>query len=412
MGLLKSVDANTGKFGRERKVLLGLVDLYIRTGKPIGSNTLKEEAFSDLSAATLRNYFAHLEEEGFLQQQHSSGGRIPTNQAFRLYANEWCSAPPSPSSREELASLASTDTREVAYFLQHAAEQLAEKTHSAVFLSAPRFDQDFILSIKLIAIDPSRCLAALVTDFGEIRTEILYSNKKLTAFEIKRLESYFNWRLSGKNKPETLSKEEEELAQSLYSELMVRFIVKYAHFGDEEIHRTGFSRLLAYSEYRDAELLANTLSFFENTHGMRLLLKECMKHNRLSFWIGEELSGTAGADHADSAVIAFPYCVNQHPVGAVGILGPVRMPYRTLFEMIQQFSENVTNALTKNLYKFKITLKQPREFIQREFMQRESVIDVKQRDLKLIGETQKLLLEDKRPQEKKKRAPVKPLRRK
>ena len=263
MGLLKTSVAKTGKFDRERKVLFGLVELYIKSGKPVGSNTLKEELFSDLSPATIRNYFAHLEDEGFLHQQHSSGGRIPTNKAFRLYANECLETPLTLSADAEFHTFSSADTREVALFLQQAAELLAEKTHSAVFLSAPQFDQDFILSIKLIGIDAARCLCALITDFGEIRTEILNTNKKLTAFAIKRIEAYFNWRLSGKNKPENLTKDEEELAQSLYNELMVRFIVKYARFGEEEIHRTGFSRLLAYPEYRDAELLANTLSFFE-----------------------------------------------------------------------------------------------------------------------------------------------------
>lgn len=65
------------KADREKQVLLGLVDTYIRTGKPVGSNTLKEGSFENLSSATIRNYFARLEEEGFLKQQHSSGAESP-----------------------------------------------------------------------------------------------------------------------------------------------------------------------------------------------------------------------------------------------------------------------------------------------------------------------------------------------
>ena len=75
-----------GKQERERKVLLGLVEYYIQTGKPVGSNTLKEAGFEDLSSATIRNYFANLEEEGYLVQSHSSGGRIPTDLSYRTYA--------------------------------------------------------------------------------------------------------------------------------------------------------------------------------------------------------------------------------------------------------------------------------------------------------------------------------------
>ena len=83
------------KQDRERDVLLGLVDLYIRHGKPVGSQTLQEEGFEHLSSATIRNYFAKLEMEGFLRQHHTSGGRSPTDKAFRLYAEE-AEARPSP----------------------------------------------------------------------------------------------------------------------------------------------------------------------------------------------------------------------------------------------------------------------------------------------------------------------------
>src|SRR5271170_1103726 len=71
---------------REKLILFGLVDLYLQTGKPIGSNTLRENGFESLSSATIRNYFASLEEEGYVKQQHSSGGRIPTSTAFKAFA--------------------------------------------------------------------------------------------------------------------------------------------------------------------------------------------------------------------------------------------------------------------------------------------------------------------------------------
>src|ERR1700722_4777435 len=110
---------------RERKVLLGLVDYYLKTGKPVGSNTLKEAGFGEMSAATLRNYFVHLEEEGYLIQQHTSGGRIPTNAAYRLYAGEHLderrvNAPEAALLNE----LRNSETREIAAYLQGAADLL------------------------------------------------------------------------------------------------------------------------------------------------------------------------------------------------------------------------------------------------------------------------------------------------
>jgi len=74
------------KTAKEQAVLLGLVELYLLTGKPIGSNTLRDSGFHDISSATIRNYFTKLEAKGLLHQQHSSGGRVPTSTAYKLYA--------------------------------------------------------------------------------------------------------------------------------------------------------------------------------------------------------------------------------------------------------------------------------------------------------------------------------------
>ena len=86
---LKSLPSKKpSKTDRERSVLLGLVDLYLKLGKPIGSQTLQDHGFESLSSATIRNYFSKMESDGFLKQQHTSGGRIPTAKAFRLYADD------------------------------------------------------------------------------------------------------------------------------------------------------------------------------------------------------------------------------------------------------------------------------------------------------------------------------------
>src|SRR5579872_5172493 len=86
---LKSLPAKKlPKTDREQAVLLGLVELYLRTGKPIGSQTLQENGFESLSSATIRNYFSKMEEKGLLKQAHTSGGRIPTEKAYRLYADQ------------------------------------------------------------------------------------------------------------------------------------------------------------------------------------------------------------------------------------------------------------------------------------------------------------------------------------
>jgi len=341
---------------RELTVLLGLVELHLLTGKPIGSNTLKENGFDHISSATIRNYFAKLEEQGYLRQQHTSGGRVPTTEAYKLYASHHQDAEEvSPKDGEFLKKELRQETREVARYLQHASEVLSELTHSAIFLSAPRFDQDLILTVKLVSIDSKRYLCVLVTDFGLIRTEILYSPKKLSSFALKRIENYFYYRMTGLDQPK-LGKEEETIASQFYNEILLRHIVDYSNFSAEDVYKTGFSKLLAFSEFRDAGILATGLSFFEDTAYMRKLLQVCTEKNALRFWIGDDL----GPGGAHTSVIAIPYTIHGKPVGAVALLGPARMPYQKLFGLVRLFSTIISETLTKSLNKHKITYRKPR----------------------------------------------------
>lgn len=375
---------SSGKHERELKVLLGLVNYYIQTGKPVGSNTLKDAGFANLSSATIRNYFANLEESGYLIQFHTSGGRIPTEKAYHLFASETL-ASLRPLSNGPFNDLKAEDTQEISSFLYHACEKLCHHSNTAVFISSPRFDHDFVLDIRVVGIDATRLLCIIVTNFGAIHTETLYTEKRLSHFAIKRIEQYFHWRLSGVNKPENLEKNEELLAQKFYNEVMVRYVVGYSHFNQEEVFRTGFSKLLNYPDFDTPASLANGLGLFENQQGMRLILKESERQEKTRFWIGNDLLPYTTSS-PNCAVIATPYKINQKVIGAVGLLGPMRIPYSELFALIQDFSATISEALTRNLYKFKITFRQLHE--------KTSYLDKPEQ--RVLKSESSILLEDKR----------------
>ncbi len=379
----------SSKEKRERRVLLGLVEQYIQTGNPVGSNTLKDSAFGDISSATIRNYFVKLENDGFLKQLHSSGGRIPTAAAYRLYAKEFYDSNVITSEEENiLHTFSQSESKEIALYLQQAAESLSQLTDCAVFLSAPRFDHDFIVDFKLVPIDYYRFLCILISDFGVIQTELMHTEQKLSSFSVKRIEKYFHWRLTGNDKPEEIEPEEKEVAKKFYNELMVRYIVGYSNFIDEEIYRTGFSKLLTHPDFHDTVILANSLALFENAHSMRLLLRECTAKQNLAYWIGDDLKPFATAK-TNCTVLAVPYKINQKTVGAVGILGPQRMPYKQLFGLLRAFSDSISEALTRNIYKFKIQYRQPEP--EASYLQKE--------EHGLLGQSRLMLLEDKTEKE-------------
>lgn len=344
---------------REKQVLIGLVELYLETGVPVGSSTLREHGFEHLSSATIRNYFSSLEKTGFLKQQHSSGGRIPTEEAFKLYVQINLNK---PELKEKEASAIrdklSKPTREVAAYLQRAAEVLAEATQCAVFLSSPRFDQDFVLDIKLVEIDPNRCLCVLITDFGMVHTEILYIEKGISHANLNRISQYLQWRISGIEKPK-LNAEEEKLADFFYKEIMLRHIVTYSNFSAEDIYKTGFSKLLSYPDFNNATSLASSLSLFENENDLRALLKKSCEKQELCCFLGDDLK-LVTTELAGCSVIVIPYRIHQTLAGAIALLGPNRIPYRRLFGIMQTAADALSDTLTSSLYKFKISFRQPK----------------------------------------------------
>ncbi len=345
---------------REQKVLLSLVDLFIKNNQPIGSKTLMESSFSDLSAATIRNYFSTLEEAGYLVQQHASGGRIPTELAYQIYAQEYVRAGTINQDKDQkIKDYLQFKGKEVGAYLQKGAEHLSAITGYPCFMSSPRFDYDFVVDIKLVKIDSSRCLCIVVTELGLIHTETLYFDQKLNHHGLKRIEEALLARL--KNQEATrLDAEEELLVHKIYNEVMVRYIIGYTNYSSEEVYTTGLSRLLSYPEFKDAERFASGLALFENKNYLRELLRDSSSDKRLKFLIGKNLAKYSPLTQ-ECAVITLPYTILGKAVGAIAILGPMRMPYRELFGMMQAFTEYMSQSLTQAMVKHKLTYRTPQD---------------------------------------------------
>ncbi len=333
---------------REEKVLLGLIDLYIKTARPVGSQTLQECGFSDLSSATIRNYFARLEKEGFLTQAHASGGRMPTDKAFHFFAAKCLQEP-------VVAASATQPVREVAALLDREAERLSRETRTAVVITSPRFDHDFIRDIRIVVIDDFRILAVLITDFGLVKSEVIATAQAIDAKIAARLEANFLWHIRGREgSPAELDGAWQQSAQELYQEIMVRFLVGYSHFPRPDLHKKGFSTLLSYPECGDPVPLAEILGLFEQEEALFALAQEAVSGIKL--WIGSDLS-SFGCNAA--TLIAMPYHLHQKSVGMILMLAPTRMDYKKALEKIQTLSQGLSEHLTASLYTFKLSYREP-----------------------------------------------------
>ena len=353
------LSSNCSKRDKEKRVLLGLVDLYLKLNKPVGSNTLRQAGFDYLSSATIRNYFSHLETEGFLKQQHTSGGRVPTDKAYKLYADEvFFNDEVDKDDDLFLSSILLKNTREIPIYLQGAVEALSEMTGLVSFIASPRFDQDFIVNMKIVNVDEKRALCIILTDFSLIHTEVVYLPRKMSSFDIRRLEEYFHFRLTGLDKPE-MDIDDEEFAKRTYNEVVLRHFVAYTNMQFEDVYKSGFSKLILHPGFQDPTILSNTLSLFENSDTVRSILKECFNKNNLVYWIGEDLERFINPPFF-SSVVAIPYHVHGNVVGAVAMMGPDRLPYGRIFGILRLVSKYLSNNLTDSIYKYKLNFLQPR----------------------------------------------------
>ena len=144
----------------------------------------------------------------------------------------------------------------------------------------------------------------------------------------------------------------------------------------EEIYKAGFSKLLLYPEFHDPSILSNTLSLFENTPLIKLLLDTSFQEEKTKFWIGDDLKDFTPPPHL-SSLIAIPYQIGEKTVGVIAALGPDRLEYGRVFAVLQTAAKLLSENLTNSLYKYKLTYRQPKS----------KALDLKNVGSKILGLT-------------------------
>ncbi|MEG0037042.1 MAG: heat-inducible transcriptional repressor HrcA [Victivallaceae bacterium] len=357
----------TQKEAKFSKIILNLVELYLDSGTPIGSGTLKREKQDKISSATIRNYCVELEKTGFLKKNHASGGRLPTDKALRFYFDYYqkLQEPLSKNEKDLIADSLPACNKNIIKDIQKSGELLSELLNLSVFFSFPRFDHDTATDLKLLVLDEQRVLVVILTEFGQIFTETIWVKQKMSAFSAKRVESFIKSKLKNQSFPESLTSEEQFLGQDIYNESIVRYLTRYVNLTDMDIHQTGFSKLLHYNEFKDPEMLSSGLMLFENSLHMKKLLLYGMTCKQPTAFLGKELSRFFDIGlYEKHTVVMMPYFINRTPLGAFGILGPSRIPYRKILKLVTFFGEKLRSNLTESLFKFKLSFRQPKTVLE------------------------------------------------
>ncbi len=334
---------------RAQHFLKVLIERYIRDGEPVGSRTLAHDAGMDLSPATIRNIMVDLENVGLVTSPHTSSGRVPTVNGYRMFIDSLVTLKhPNEIEIDNLKTQLANDQSSPA-MLESASRILSNVTHLAGVVMMPRRDQVSFLHIEFLPLSGDKVMVILVTKSGEVVNRIIKPKRCYTASELEQVANYINTTYSGL----TLSRvrasmiKEMRLAKDDMNRIMNRAIEMTEQVldpidGEGDFLIAGQTNLMSFRELSDMQKLRQLFDAFNEKHEIVQLLDGCLKADGVQIFIGEE----SGYTHLDRcSVVTAPYEINNEVVGVLGVIGPKRMEYARVIPVVDVTAKLLSTAL-------------------------------------------------------------------
>ena len=318
---------------RAQYLLSVLIQRFIRDGQPVGSRTLSRDSGLDLSPATIRNVMSDLEHLGLIAAPHTSAGRIPTSQGYRLFVDTLVRyKPPKEGEITQLRSELSEQADDPDAFVGSVSKMLSAITSMAGVVTIPRGQQAVLRQIEFLALSDHRVLVILVINDREVQNRILHTEHNYGTSELQRAANFINENYVGKDLTEVRKSLIEELdsTRDTMNQAM-HDIVSVAQSAMEgattvkgEFVIRGETNLMDFAELSDIETIRRLFDVFSRKRFMLDLLDRSINAEGVQVFIGEE-SGYGLLNEV--SVITAPYKVDDNHVGVLGVIGPTRMAY-------------------------------------------------------------------------------------
>ena len=340
---------------RARQLLRALVSRHIRDGEPVGSQTLARHSGLDVSPATIRNILASLEDAGLLAAPHSSAGRVPTAQGYRLFVDSLLQVKPLGEGevsrlRSELPAGAGTQA-----LLGNTSELLSAMTRFVGMVSVPGRASFAFRQIEFVALDPQRVLAILVFADGEVQNRVVQVRRAFDPGELEQAANYLNTHFAGqplahiraallhdlrnaRNEMERLLASSIELAEQAFAPSR-----EDASF--EAMVVAGQTRLMGLQDLNDLDRLRALFEAFAEKRELLQLLERTAKAPGMRVFIGEE---TGLAPLEGMSLVSAPYGGGGRMLGVLGVIGPSRMAYERVIPVVEATAAALDAALSQD----------------------------------------------------------------
>ncbi|MEY4563032.1 MAG: hypothetical protein RLZZ618_2309 [Pseudomonadota bacterium] len=331
---------------RAKTLLKALVERYIADGLPVGSRTLSRASGLDLSPATIRNVMADLEDLGLIASPHTSAGRIPTARGYRLFVDTMLTAQPldlSGSSAPEPQLRPDQPQRVIA----NAAQILSNLSSFVGVITAPRKVSVFH-HIEFLRLSERRILVILVAPDGDVQNRVIFTAQDYTQSQLVEASNYLTAQYAGLTIDEVRERLKSEV-DALRGEIatLMQAAVETgtdAEQPEEQVVISGERNLLTVQDFSsDMGSLRKLFDLFEQKTQLMRLLDVSSRADGVRIYIGGE---SMVVPFEELSVVSAPYEVNGQIVGTLGVIGPTRMAYDRMIQIVDITSRLVSNALS------------------------------------------------------------------
>ncbi|MGE5632454.1 MAG: heat-inducible transcriptional repressor HrcA [Caulobacteraceae bacterium] len=336
---------------RKRLILQAIIEDYINTAEPVGSRTISKKYLTGTSPATIRNEMADLEEMGYIEQPHTSAGRIPSDKGYRLYVDRIMKQNTVNDAQREMIKKEFLDTLgEIDRLIKHASKLLSQMTQYTSIVMTPQLSRTSLKHIQLIRIDNATVLAVIITDAGIVKNSVLRLDEDVQPGILERITNMLNDKLDGLSIEEMESIDidymlKNSMGHSEIIEQIVPELFQTLLYSDTaEIYHDGAANILSLPEYNDISKARNFLNTLEEKELLFKVLSDAK--NDIDISIGSE---NKIEQFRDCSLITATYKINGKIIGSVGVIGPTRMEYSKAISVIECMTNNLSEILTKIL---------------------------------------------------------------
>ena len=321
---------------RKRKILRHVVDDYIATAHPVSSKSITEKYMPEVSSATIRSELAGLEELGLLTQLHTSSGRVPSIEAYRLYAKELIGKGKLTSKEiQAIRSAFGTHTGNLEDVVHSAVQVISALTDYTSVAYTEHEASEKILKIDIFRHRPRQALLLIVTENTLIRDKFIDIPDGMTDEQIEEASAIISNLVVGKGLNEILSldkaiSEEFNLYREIFERVMSA-VEEYIQSDISQVIMEGEDRMLSHPDYNDTEKVKNFLSVITSKDRLKGLLAEENDDIEISIKIGNE----DGGDLSDCSIVTATYSASGVKVGTYGVIGPLRMDYTKVVSVLE-----------------------------------------------------------------------------